>query len=72
MMESGLSLRMQKTLDELLPVFTTATPQKHHNLTTCIDLANAQNEVLRSELVELFKSTVEDKVTSQVCIHQVA
>ena len=70
MMESGLSLRVQETLDELLPVFDAATPQDHHNPTTAIDLASAQNEVLRPELVELFKSIVEDKVTSQVCLHQ--
>ncbi|KAJ4371194.1 hypothetical protein N0V83_004410 [Neocucurbitaria cava] len=64
-MESGLSLRAQRTLDELLPGFAAAAPPKQYDPTTSIDLSTAQNEVLRPELIELFKSTVNDKITAQ-------
>ncbi|KAF1845286.1 PLP-dependent transferase [Cucurbitaria berberidis CBS 394.84] len=64
-MESGLSLRMQTTLEELLPAFGATAPLKQYNPTASIDLSSAQNEVLRSELVEFFKSTIEDKLTGQ-------
>ncbi|KAH7350503.1 pyridoxal phosphate-dependent transferase [Pyrenochaeta sp. MPI-SDFR-AT-0127] len=64
-MESGLSVRVQRTLDELLPVFAAAAPPKQYNPTSAVDLSNAQNEVLRSELLEFFKSTIEDQLTSE-------
>jgi len=66
-MDSGLSSRTEETLKQLLPAFAAAAPPKHYNPTTAVDLSTAQNEVLRPELLEFFKSTVEDKVTSQVC-----
>jgi hypothetical protein len=56
---------MERALEECLPA--TAAPPKHYNATAAVDLSSAQNEVLRPELLEFFKSTVEDKVTSQVC-----
>ncbi|KAH7083187.1 pyridoxal phosphate-dependent transferase [Paraphoma chrysanthemicola] len=58
-MEAGLSLRAAKTLDAFLPA---AAP--HANPNTVCDVSTAQNEVLRPELLEFFKSTVEDQVTS--------
>lgn len=67
-MESGLSLRAQRTLDELLPGFAAAAPPKQYDPTTSVDLSTAQNDVLRPELIELFKSTVNDKITGQVRI----
>jgi hypothetical protein len=60
-MEAGLSLRAAKTLDAFLPA---AAP--HANPNTVCDVSTAQNEVLRPELLEFFKSTVEDQVTSSV------
>ncbi|KAH8725120.1 pyridoxal phosphate-dependent transferase [Phaeosphaeriaceae sp. PMI808] len=68
-MESGLSTRIEKTLMEFKPAFATAsaTPQpKQHDSTATVDLSCAQNKVLRPELLEFFKSTVEDNVTSSV------
>lgn len=65
-------MRMQKTLDELVPVFAAAAPPPQCNPTSAVDLSNAQNEVLRSELLEFFKSTIEDQLTSKVCMRQVA
>jgi hypothetical protein len=62
-MDAGLSLRAARTLDGLLPG---AAAPPHAYLNAAIDLSNAQNEVLRPELLEFFKSTVEDKVTSNV------
>ncbi|CAO2655780.1 Nn.00g045830.m01.CDS01 [Neocucurbitaria sp. VM-36] len=64
-MESGLSLRMQHTLDELLSVFAATAPPKQYDPTASVDLSSGQNDVCRPELVELFKSTIEDKITSQ-------
>ena len=65
-MDAGLSLRMHKALQELVPAFAAAAPPKQYNPATAVDLSSAQNEVLRAELLELFKTTVEDKVTSEV------
>jgi hypothetical protein len=56
-MDPGLSWRMQRTLESFNP--HGARP-KH------VDLSSAQNEVLRPELLEFFKSTVEDQVSSSV------
>jgi hypothetical protein len=64
-MESGLSLRMERTLKELLPAI--AAPPRQYIPTTTVDLSSAQNEVLRAEVLELFKSTIEDKGSSSVC-----
>lgn len=70
-MEAGLSKRMEKTLNELLPAAKAVAPLLECDRTTAIDLSNAQNEVLRSELLDFFKSTVDDSVTSQVCLYSV-
>ena len=63
-MDAGLSDRMQRAVEEFAP------PSKRLNTTSnvssIIDLSTAQNETLRPELVEFFKSTVEDKATSDV------
>lgn len=67
-MDSGLSSRLERTLTDLLPAFAAAAPPKQFDPTTAVDLSTAQNEVLRPELLEFFKSTVEDKVTSEVCL----
>jgi hypothetical protein len=66
-MDSGLSTRMERALGEVLPSITAAAPPQRYDATTAVDLSSAQNEVLRPELVEFFKSTVEDKVTNKVC-----
>jgi hypothetical protein len=65
-MDSGLSERMDRALQALIPRSTALAPPKNYNAGTAIDLSNAQNEVLRSELQEFFKTTVEDKLSSQV------
>jgi hypothetical protein len=68
MMDPGLSLRTRKTLNDLLPAFPTSAPpqQSFDPFSTTIDLSRAVNEVIHPELLELFKSTVEDKITSEV------
>jgi hypothetical protein len=64
-MDSGLSDRMITALDEL-PTESVRHPTTKFDDTVPINLSNAQNEVLRPELVEFFKSTVEDKLTGKV------
>jgi hypothetical protein len=59
---------MERTLEGFLPAIGAAAPPKQRNHTTSIvDLSSAQNEVLRPELLEFLKSTVEDKGSSSVC-----
>ncbi|KAH3904619.1 hypothetical protein HBI56_214050 [Parastagonospora nodorum] len=65
-MEAGLSLRAEKTLEDLLPAIAAGAPPRQYDATTAVDLSSAQNEVLRPELVRLLQSTVEDKITSKV------
>lgn len=62
-MDYGLSTRMQKAVEKFAP---TTPPPTHSNPATVVDLSTAQNEVLRPELLEFFKSTIEDKATSNV------
>ncbi|EAT78170.2 hypothetical protein SNOG_14299, partial [Parastagonospora nodorum SN15] len=62
-MEAGLSLRAEKTLEDLLPAIAAGAPPRQYDATTAVDLSSAQNEVLRPELVRLLQSTVEDKIT---------
>jgi hypothetical protein len=66
-MDYGLSSRMDRTLEEFLPTIAAAAPPRDYDPSTAVDLSSAQNEVLRPELLEFFKSTVEDKVTDKVC-----
>jgi hypothetical protein len=66
-MDPGLSLRAQKTLKELLTVATEGAPPPRFNPDTTIDLSRPFNEVIHPELLEFLKSTVEDKVASEVC-----
>lgn len=61
-MDSGLSSRVEGTLKALLPA---AAPPYEHNSTT-VDLSTAQNEVIRPELLQFFKSIVEDQVSGEV------
>jgi hypothetical protein len=64
-MDSGLSDRMVMAMDELRAEFDQhPTTKSDHTEPIC--LSNAQNEVLRPELVEFFKTTVEDQLTSKV------
>lgn len=65
-MDSGLSTRMSSALEELLPKIDAVAPHKLYDPTTAIDLSSAQNEVLRTELIEFFKTTVENKLSSKV------
>ncbi|KAF2686281.1 PLP-dependent transferase [Lentithecium fluviatile CBS 122367] len=64
-MDSGLSNRMGRTLDELRSRSAHHLSSKKSESVETIDLSNAQNEVLRPELVEFFKTTVEDKLTGK-------
>lgn len=57
---------MTSTLSELLPTSATAALSKKADSSTSFDLSNAQNEVLRHELLEFFKTTVEDELTEKV------
>ncbi|KAF2634811.1 PLP-dependent transferase [Massarina eburnea CBS 473.64] len=61
-MDSGLSTRMINSLEDLLPRFSAADPPERYNSDISIDLSNAQNEVLRPELLEFFRTNIEDKV----------
>lgn len=65
-MDSGLSKRMSNALEELLPQIEAVAPHKLYDPTTAVDLSSAQNEVLRPELIEFFKTTVENKLTTEV------
>jgi hypothetical protein len=66
-MDPGLSLRAQKALEGLLPVAGEGAPPQHLVSDTTIDLSHPLNEVIHPELLEFLKSTVEDRVTSEVC-----
>jgi hypothetical protein len=65
-MESGLSDRMENVLNELQTKSANLVPTKRFDPTETINLSSAQNEVLRPELVEFFKTAVEDKLTGEV------
>jgi hypothetical protein len=65
-MDPGLSTRMSKALKLLQPHAAAKILPKNYDATTAIDLSNAQNEMLHKELVEFFKTTVEDKLTDKV------
>jgi hypothetical protein len=65
-MDSGLSGRMVNALDELRTQSAKFVPAKIYDSAETIDLSDAQNEVLRPELLEFFKTTVEDKLTEKV------
>lgn len=64
-MDAGLSSRADRTLKEFLPA--AAPPEQRQHPTNLVDLSTAQNEVLRPELLEFFRTVVEDKVKSEVC-----
>ncbi|KAF3044289.1 hypothetical protein E8E12_004288 [Didymella heteroderae] len=53
-MNPGLSSRTKKIVDELDPTPLTLAPQQTQRPST-IDLSNAQNEVVRRELLDVFK-----------------
>ena len=48
------------------PKLSANNPPKNYNSETAIDLSRGQNEVLRSELLEFLKTTVEEKLTGEV------
>jgi hypothetical protein len=58
---------MRRTLETSLPHRATPPRQQHNPTPTTVDLSSAQNEVLRPELLEFFKSAVENQVSSSVC-----
>jgi hypothetical protein len=64
-MDFGLSDRMALAMEEL-HAGSVEHPTGSSEPGESIDLSNAQNEVLRPELVEFFKTTVEDKLTGKV------
>jgi hypothetical protein len=63
-MDHGLSLRAQKFLSEF--ALDAPPPEQQFDPDTTIDLSCAINEVIHPELLEFFKSTIEDTVTSEV------
>lgn len=65
-MDSGLSTRATETLNQLLPKAAAVAPPKNYDPATAVDLSSAQNDVLRPELLEFFKTTVEDELTEEV------
>ncbi|KAF2015415.1 PLP-dependent transferase [Aaosphaeria arxii CBS 175.79] len=64
-MDSGLSNRADRALKDILPKGIALEPPKNYNATTAIDLSNAQNEVLRSEVGQFFKTAIESNLISQ-------
>ncbi|KAG9187385.1 hypothetical protein G6011_05256 [Alternaria panax] len=66
-MDPALSRRTQKTLKDLLPAFPASAPpqQPFDPFSTAIDLSRAVNEVIHPELLEFFRSTVIDNITSE-------
>lgn len=66
-MESGLSERMKAALEELDTKQTSCAANRKPAGQETINLSSGQNEVLRPELVEFLKTTVEDKLTENVC-----
>lgn len=65
-MDAGLSPRMQRAVEEFAP---RASKHSIREREDTIDLSTAQNETLRPELVEFFKSTIEDKAGGNVCLY---
>lgn len=65
-MDPGLSGRMRATLSTLGSRPLSRTSQEQGGDSATIDLSTAQNEVIRPELLEFFKSLVEDGITEQV------
>jgi len=68
---AGLSSRIERTLAHLPPTLRAVTPPAQKS-TAAIDLSSAQNEVLWPELLEFYKSTVEEHATSKVGWHRSA
>ncbi|KAF2875213.1 pyridoxal phosphate-dependent transferase [Massariosphaeria phaeospora] len=65
-MDSGLSTRMESAIDELVSKASATAPTSQYGSAGVIDLASAQNEVLRPELLEFFKTTVEERLATKV------
>lgn len=62
-MDSGLSSRMEKIVNQVDPTpLAQAPPLIQHHST--IDLSNAQNELIRPELLEMFKKVVQDGMST--------
>lgn len=59
---------MSRAVQEILPVSAAHALPKNYNASTAIDLSNGQNEVLRKELQEFFKTAVEDELTADVSL----
>lgn len=68
-MDPGLSNRMRETLKTLGSRPLSVSPQQSDDVSTAIDLSTAQNQVIRPELLEFFKSLVEDKMTEKVSMY---
>lgn len=67
-MDPGLSARMRVTLDALAANPPSGASHASGAASHTIDLSTAQNEVIRPELLEFFKTVVEDRITEQVGI----
>ncbi|KAF2187328.1 PLP-dependent transferase [Zopfia rhizophila CBS 207.26] len=64
-MDAGLSTRMVKALQDLLPTAAAIAPPSNFDPTTAIDLSDAQNSCIRDEVQEFFKTIVEEKLTEK-------
>lgn len=64
-MDSNLSLRMQRTLIDLDK--TTTSSWTWQAAEDSIDLSSAKNEVIRRELLECFQLVAKDHITEEVC-----
>ncbi|PVI04406.1 PLP-dependent transferase [Periconia macrospinosa] len=68
-MEPGLSARMTWAMDASLPLGPATFPSQRNESSAVINLSNAQNEVLRPELLQLFKTVVDNNLGEQVFAH---
>lgn len=64
--DPGLSSRMRATLKALALTPHDLTSRGLPDDSTAIDLSTAQSELIRPELLEFFKTLVENKMTEKV------
>ncbi|KAF2112763.1 pyridoxal phosphate-dependent transferase [Lophiotrema nucula] len=65
-MDSGLSTRITRVLEEASSKTDAPAIPKGYDPTTAIDLSSAQNEAIYKELSEFFKTTIESKLQGKV------
>ena len=60
-----LAKRTRGHVEALLPKISTALKERDNSAQ--LDLATAENHLIRAELVELYKSAINERLTSEVC-----